>query len=70
MTPKLNPLIKGLVARKERVEVRIEQELRRPLPCMTTLQKLKRARLALKDRIKAVARMNGDMDLPTPVRIS
>lgn len=70
MTPKLNPLIKRLVARKERVDVSIQQELRRPLPCTTTLQKLKRVRLALKDRIKALASVNGDMDLPTPVRIS
>ncbi len=66
----INPLIKGLIARKERIEGLIQEEVRRPLPCMTTLQGLKKVRLALKDRIKALAGVNADMVMPTPVRIN
>ena len=70
MALRTNPLIKGLIARKERLEGRIQQELRRPLPCMTTLQGLKKVRLASKDRIRALAGVNADMVVPTPVRIN
>ena len=42
----------ALVRRKSAIEEEIRHELRRPLPCTMTLQRLKRQRLQLKDRMR------------------
>ena len=42
----------ALVKRKSAIEEEIRHELMRPLPCTLTLQRLKRQRLQLKDRIR------------------
>lgn len=56
----------ALASRKSAIEREINHELRRPLPCSITLQRLKRQRLNLKDRmtslgtgISAIAHTNG-----------
>ena len=43
-----------LAFRKGKIEVLIEQELRKRLPCSLTLQHLKRIRLRLKDHMTAL----------------
>lgn len=51
---RLNRYFFALVARKTAIEAEIDSELRRPLPCTLALQKLRRKRLRLKDRIRSV----------------
>ena len=42
----------ALVRRKSAIEEEIQHELKRPLPCTITLQRLKRQRLQLKYRMR------------------
>ncbi len=44
----------ALVRRKDAIESEIQDELQRPQPCSLLLQKLKRQRLKLKDRMRAI----------------
>ncbi len=51
MNSQANPLIIRILTRKAAIETRISEELKRPLPDSLKLQRLKRARLSLKDRL-------------------
>ena len=46
----------ALLRRKSAIEAEIRDELKRPLPCSLMLQRLKRQRLQMKDRMQAIGR--------------
>ena len=56
MHERVEPVVNRLKKRKSDIETRIRDELRRPMPDGLTLQRLKRLRLALKDRITQLIR--------------
>ena len=51
-----NPAVDRLLVRKTQIDQRINDELRRPMPDAMKLQKLKRVRLSLKDRVVQLMR--------------
>jgi hypothetical protein len=70
MPSQTHPSANRLLARKKAIEVRIAEELKRPLPDPLELQSLKRARLSLEDHIHRLM-MGREYDVtPTPVRIA
>ncbi len=61
MTLRLKPCVqslgaraKVLAARKQHLDVQINGEMRRPLPCHLKLGRLKRLRLQLKDNLASI----------------
>ena len=50
----------ALTRRKQTIDAEIEGEQRRPAPCSLTLQRLKRRRLAIKERIEQIRRLRHD----------
>jgi hypothetical protein len=59
----MNPVIESLVRKHRRIERTIRDELRRRLPDSLRLQRLKKAKLALKDRLSALDR-GGERETP------
>lgn len=49
----MNPVRESLIRKHRRIERKIGEELRRRLPDSMRLQRLKKAKLALKDRLTA-----------------
>ena len=64
-----NPLINRLLVRKNVIETRIVNELKRPLPDATKLKELKQLRLSLKDRVAQILRSEPYEIGPAPVRV-
>ena len=56
MKTKLPRHMSALSVHKEFLERRITQEMKKRIPCALTLQRLKRLRLATKDRMEEVRR--------------
>lgn len=52
--PKLRDRLHALARKRDALNMRIHDELRRPAPCTLRLQTLKRMRLRLKDQVGLV----------------
>lgn len=65
-------LFKSLLFKSTRIQQEIEREQTRPWPDRWRLLKLKKIRLAIKDRMERVIQygMNGENDRLQPVRIT
>jgi len=62
--------VRRLIDRKTNLEKRISEELKRPMPDTLKLQGLKRARLALKDRVSRLMKSHPYDVMPAVVRVN
>ncbi|MCK5933313.1 Protein of unknown function [Fulvimarina manganoxydans] len=54
----MSRFLTALQARKAVIEQRIEDELRRPMPCSLRLGTLKKLKLQLRDQMQSLERLN------------